>query len=241
VVTGDEVAERLRAARSRWSTARGTARHWRRQDLVTLGFDRRRHAEEALGIRVETLTAWSEQATGGDEPARSDVYESVLAVHAAGERRRADALSRTGEEWMADSVVVDGSTFWARTGDEVLTNGGDPRSSHGGADFIRLLVPDEVPDGYALTPLGEREVVAGRPSDVVVAEPLPPDPTGETPESEVFDMVWGGDAFRLSIDRRTGVLLRVVKLVDEQPAEVHEFLELVLDEPLDDSVFLPPW
>lgn len=98
-----------------------------------------------------------------------------------------------------------------------------------------------MPDGYALTSLGEREVVAGRPCDVVVAEPLPPDPTGETPESEVFDMVWGGDAFRLSIDQRTGVLLRVVKLVDEQPAEVHEFLELVLDEPLDDSVFLPSW
>jgi len=165
----------------------------------------------------------------------------VLAVATAdsGRRRRADAVSRIGEEWMPDSVVVDGPTFWARTGDVVHTNGGDPHSEHGGADFIRLLVPDEVPDGFDLTLLSERETVAGRPCDVVVAVPRAPDPSGWAPESEVFDMTSGGDSFRLSVDRSTGILLQVVKLVDDQPAEICEFLEIALDEPLDDRLFQP--
>lgn len=218
-------------------------RHWRRQDLVSLGFERRRRADEGVGIQWATLTAEASATSLRAEAQRHDIYESVLAVHAtdAGERRRADAISRIGEEWMADSVIVEGATFWARTGEEVLTNGGNPHSGHGGADFIRLLVPDEVPDGYDLTLLEEHETVAGRPCDVLMAVPLAPDPTGERPESEVFDMISGGDCFRLSVDRATGVLLRVVKLVDDQQAEVHEFVEIVLDEPVDDAVFEPVW
>lgn len=140
---------------------------------------------------------------------------------------------------MPDTVVIDGPTFWTRTGDVIDTNAGDPDSSHGGADFIRLLVPDEVPDGYDLTRLPEHETVAGRRCEVVVALPRPPDPYGETPESEVFDMISGGDRFRLSVDLETGVLLRVVKLVDGQPAEICEFLEIALDQPLDDALFQP--
>ncbi len=52
-------------------------------------------------------------------------------------------------------------------------------------------------------------------------------------------MISGGDSFRLSIDRKTGILLRVVKLVDDQPAEIYEFLEIALDEPLDEALFQP--
>ena len=219
-------------------------RHWRRQELVTLGFHRRITAEAAIGIAWVPLTAQAEQSLGCEgETARNDIYESVLVIHAAdaGDRRRADAVSRIGEEWMADSVIFDGRTFWARTGQEVLTNGGNPNSGHGGADFIRLLVPEEVPDGYDLTELDQTEEVAGRLCDVIEASPLPPDPTGETPESEVFDMISGGERFILSVDQQTGILLRVVKLVDEKPAEIHEFVEIVLDEPIDESIFLPDW
>lgn len=219
-------------------------RHWRRQELVTLGFHRRTVADAAVGNAWVPLTAEAEPSSGGEaQTAQNDIYESVLAIHAvdAGERRRTDAVSRIGEEWMADSVIFDGPTFWARTGQEVLTNGGNPNSGHGGADFIRLLVPEDVPDAYVLAPLKQTEVVADRLCDVVEAIPRPPDPTGETPESEVFDMISGGDRFTLSVDQQVGILLRVVKLVDEKPAEIHEFVELVLDEPIDDSTFIPDW
>lgn len=241
MIDESELAARLRSAGRRWSTARGVVRQWRRQELVTLGFHRRTETEAALGLHWVQLTASIEQSPVTEDAAQTDIYESVLAVHAvdAGNRRRADALSRIGDEWMADSVIVNGTTFWARTGDEVLTNGGNPNSGHGGADFICLLVPAEVPDGYDLTPLQQSETVAGRPCDVVKAVPLAPDPTGETPESEVFNMISGGDCFMLSVDQQTGILLRVVKLVDDQPAEVLEFLEMVIDEPIDESTFLP--
>lgn len=244
VTHASELAAHLRTAGRRWSSARGVVRHWRRQELVTLGFNRRVMADAAIGIDWVPLTARADPPTAEERDAvRNDIYESVLNIHAvdAGDRRRADAVSRIGEEWMADSVIYDGPTFWARTGQEVLTNGGNPNSGHGGADFIRLLVPEDVPEGYDLTPLKQTEVVAGRLCDVVDAIPRPPDPTGETPESEVFDMISGGDRFRLSVDQQTGILLRVVKLVDEKPAEIHEFVELALDEPIDDSTFLPDW
>lgn len=241
MTTDDDLPARLRAAARRWTTARGVVRHWRRQDLVTTGFRRRAGLDAAARGAAVLSAARSDPPSGADEHGGGEVFESVLAVAAAdsGRRRRADAISRIGEEWLADSVVVDGSTFWARTGGRVDTNAGDPHVEHGGTDFIRLLLPDEVPDGFDLTQLPERETVAGRPCDVVVAVPRPPDPYGEAPDSEVFDMISGGDTFRLSVDRRVGVLLRVVKLVDDQTAEVHEFLEIALDEPLDDSFFEP--
>lgn len=241
VSTEKDLPARFRVAGRQWSTARGLVRHWRRQELVTIGFLRRRETDAAAGIQAVTLTARSTQPRGREERASGEILESVLAVVAAdaGRRRRVDAVSRIGEEWMPDSIVIDGPTFWARTGGDVITNGGDPHSEHGGADFIRLLVPDEVPDGFDLTLLSERETVAGRPCDVVVAVPRDPDPYGETPESEVFDMISGGDSFRLSVDRSAGILLRVVKLVDDQPAEICEFLEIALDQPLDDTLFQP--
>jgi len=138
---------------------------------------------------------------------------------------------------MVDVVVVDGTTFWARTGDTIQTNGGDPHSEHGGADFIRLLTPDKVPDGYDLTMADDREVVAGRQCDVVLAVAKAPDPYGETPGSEVFDMICGGDSFRLSVDQELGILMRVTKLVDGQQAEICEFLEIAVDETLDERLF----
>ncbi len=241
MTTPDDLSARLRAAARRWTTARGVVRHWRRQDLVTTGFWRRADLDGAARGSTALSAVRSDQASGADEHGGGEVFESVLAVAAAdsGRRRRAVAVSRIGEEGMADSVVVDGPTFWARTGERVDTNAGDPHVEHGGADFVRLLVPDEVPDGYDLSMLSERETVAGRPCDVIVALPRPPDPDGEVPDSEVFDMISGGDSFRLSVDRSTSVLLRVVKLVDDRPAEVHEFLEIALDQPLDDTLFGP--
>ena len=130
MTTSDHLSDRLRAARDQWSTVQGVVRYWRRQDLVNIGFHRHREADAAAGIQSSTLTAHSTEDIGQDQHAGGEVFEAVLAVAAtdSGRRRRADAVSRVGEEWMADTVVIDEPTFWARTGDAVQTNGGDRHS-----------------------------------------------------------------------------------------------------------------
>ena len=52
-------------------------------------------------------------------------------------------------------------------------------------------------------------------------------------------MIAGGTEFRLSIDLLTGALLKVIKYVDGEAAEICEFTTVALDEPLNDTLFAP--
>jgi hypothetical protein len=214
------------------------SRHWRRHDLVTIAFHRHVGALRAAGQALSATVV----AAGG-EPGDDLIRESVLVVAADrdGRRRRADAVSRRGEEWQPDTLVIDGDTYWARTGTVVTTNHGDPRSSHGGADIIRLLLPSGVPAGFDLAPSGEVEQVAGRTCAVATAAPREADPFGRTPGAEVLHMIAGGTDFRFSIDLGTGVLLKVVKFVDGETAEICEFTGIAFNEPLGDDRFAPPF
>ncbi len=209
-----------------WTSARGVARQWRDQGLVNRGFLR----NISPGSAVFT-------STGPDEP----IVEAMLdvATDQHGRRRRVDARSRRGDEWLPDTVVVEGDTYWARTGATVQTNGGSPNNTIGGTEIVALLLPAAVPAGFDLVETGERGEVAGRACTIAVATPREPDEYGHTPSAEVFDMADGGDEFRLSIDIETGVLLRVVKYVDGEVAEISEFTEIAFDEPLDDALFAP--
>jgi hypothetical protein len=105
--------------------------------------------------------------------------------------------------------------------------------------MINLLLPSAVPAGFDLAPTRELEQVAERTCAVATAAPRDIDPRWRHTGSEVFTMVAGGVDFRLSIDLSTGVLLRVVKFVDGATAEICEFTEIALDEPLDDALFSP--
>jgi hypothetical protein len=55
----------------------------------------------------------------------------------------------------------------------------------------------------------------------------------------LFDLTVLGTATVTGVDDVTGVLLRVVKLVDGAEAEIVEWTELALDMPLDDALFDP--
>lgn len=238
----DDLAARLRAADSRWSTVSGTFRTWRHVALANRAFkDRHGLDESAATGRSRSVAAPARNVVGTTQEPPVEHIEHVLRVHAAerGRRRRAEALSRTGEAWMADLVVIDDKWFWTRAGDRLQTNHGDPHSTHGGADFILLLTPTAVPDGFDLTSTEETETVAGRSCDVVVATPKERDPYGHTPGAEVFDMVSGGREFRLHLDQRTSTLMRATKLVDGEQAEIVEFLDIAFDEPLDQRLFQP--
>lgn len=232
----EDVDAQLRAADTRWVAVRGVIRHRRRHDLVTIGFER--HFAEL----ASSDTGWRVGPAPDDVVARAivdrTVIEAVLAVAADQHgRRRVEALSRQGDEWLADLVVVDGHTWWARTGDGVLTNDGDTRHQHGGAEELALLMPSRVPLGYDLARTPDTELVAGRACTVVVATPRPPRDGPRLPGSEVFAMIAGGDRFRLSVDVDTGVLMRVVKEVDGVDAEIVEFIDIVLDASLPNDLF----
>lgn len=235
MVSREQLVALLSAADDAWSTVQGVARYWRRQALTDVAFMRFVDEEAATDGSVATFQAVQDE--GGDDP----IVESVLAVAARrrGRRRRVEALLRRGEEWQADTVVIDGDTFWARTGTSVMTNHGDPNHSHGGADILDLLLPSAVPAGFDLAPTAQREDVASRSCTVVTATPREPDPDGLAPGSEAFNMIAGGRDFRLSIDTNTGILLRVIKFVDDQVAEICEFTEISIDQPLDDTLFAP--
>lgn len=240
-----DLVTRLKAAESRWSTVRGTFRTWRDQELVTRAFmdwHRPDHPGDS-GQGGSGSSRFFVTAVRKDAETSSDSrVEHLLRVWAAdhGRRRRAEAISRTGEQWMADLVVVDEPWFWARTLDRVETNDGNPKSTHGGADFVALLRPSGAPDGFRLTATGTTEAVAGRLCDIAVAVPRPIDPTDFTvPGSEVFGMISGGREFRLWVDQQTSALIRVTKLVAGTPAEIAEFLDIAFDEPLDQRLFQP--
>jgi len=244
VADDDEIAGRLRRADSRWSTVRGTFRTWRHGELATRAFRDWHHLDEPAGSSPGpagsrfVVTAAHE---GGEAGTHSHI-EHVLRVCAAdnGRRRRAESVSRTGEEWMPDLVVVDEPWFWARLDDDVRTNDGDPRVPHGGADFVLPLRPTTVPDGFDLRAAGATETVAGRLCDVVVATPKEGGDCDWTlPGAGVFDMISGGRDFRLCVDRRTSTLMRVTKLVGDEPAEIVEYLDIAFDEPVTRELFGP--
>lgn len=238
MLTQEQAIVLLGQADTAWRSVKAVARQWQRHDLVTAAF----HQHFAILAAAGHTALFSVQADGG-EPEPDPIIELVLAVATdqRGRRRRADVQSRRSESWLFDTLVVDGDSFWARTGKAVLSNGGDPASSHGGADIVHLLTPSAVPAGFDLAVTGEEEVIAGRRCAVVEASPRPyqPHSFGRIPGSEAFHMIAGGTHFRLGVDLDTGVLLRVVKVVAGEIAEVCEFTSIRFDEVLDDTMFAP--
>lgn len=236
MLTQEQAIVLLGQADTSWRSVKAVARQWQRHDLVTSAF----HQHVATLAAAGSTALFSVQARDG-EP--DPIIELVLAVATdqRGRRRRADVQSRRGESWPFDTLVVDGDSFWARNGNTVLSNGGDPASSHGGADIVHLLTPSAVPAGFDLAVTGEEEVIAGRRCAVVEASPRPyqPHSFGRIPGSEAFHMIAGGSHFQLGVDLDTGVLLRVVKIVAGEIAEVCEFTSIRFDEVLDDTMFAP--
>jgi hypothetical protein len=233
------LAELLLSAGTAWTTAQGNWRHWCRQGLVTVAFRRHFDQLDATGLRTRSISFRREERP---ESEPDPVIETVrtVCIDRPGRRARVDLLSWHGEELRADVVVWDRDTFWARTGDDLLTNHGDLTMGHGGDEVTALLQPDYVTALYELTP-EDTSVVAGRPCLRAAARKRAGVTDRERDPFRVdpFGMVAGGEDFVLDIDRATGLLLRVTKLVDGAEAEIMEWTELTLDAPLDDALFAP--
>ncbi len=167
------------------------------------------------------------------------VTELAVAVQRVPWKLRADLLSPPGDGAQPDVLVVDGTTSWAWSGPDTTTNGGNPRTVHGGGDITHLLSPGAVPQLFDLTVTGDTRV-AGRPCTAVTAtrRPAPDGGWAMWPEPP-FAMITGGTRFRLDVDLELGILPRVVKVVDDLDAEITEFTDITIDEPLLEELFAP--
>lgn len=182
--------------------------------------------------------AYASHAAPANHDAEAETVVA-LAVDRTRQRRRVELLSWHGEEFRPDLLVVDGDTFWARTGTDVLTNAGDRNHTHGGDEMIALLQPGDVPVLFDVEATGSEETVAGRLCLPAIAHRRTPEPAGSDTTLDPFGMIAGGDVYQLWVDVDLGILLRAVKVVDGHPAEIHEFAHLVLDEPIPDDLFNP--
>jgi hypothetical protein len=143
VLRQEQVIVLLGQADLGWRSVRAVARQWQRHDLVTAAFNQHFVAVAA----AQPTAVYSVQVNGREA---DPIIELVLAVATDqhGRRRRADVLSRRGESWPFDTLVVNGDSFWARNGSTVQSNDGNPASGHGGADIVNLLMPSAVPAGF---------------------------------------------------------------------------------------------
>lgn len=232
-----DVVDLLSRGGTAWRTAQGVSRHWRNQPLVVRAFDEYFGRLEAAGRVVWTVTVTCDDDAG--EP--DVVIETVLAfaLDRLGHRRRVELLGWKGEELRADLVVIDGDSFWARTGEQVQTNGGNPHHGHGGTEAADLLQPALVPSLFHLQPHDDEQLVAGRACWPVRARRRENPAPEHQGRPDPFGMIAGGQDFCLFVDAAAGVLLRVVKLVAGDVAELCEFTELAFDEPFADGLFQP--
>lgn len=203
-----------------------------------MAFHRYFDQREAAG-HVTWSVSFSDQGAPDVEPDPVGETVRAIAIDRPGRRARAELLSRRGDEEQPDLLVIDGDTFWARTGTEVLTNGGRPDFRHGGADVSGLLEPSYVPILFNLSVTGQ-EIVAGRHCARVTASTRHDLPNRDRYRLDPFGMIAGGDDdYVLAIDVASGLMLRATKFVDGDPAETHEWVELTLDASLPDALFAP--
>jgi hypothetical protein len=209
-----------------WESARGTARHWKRQDLVNHAF--------ALSHASQD---WMFQPERDETVASSGaVVERVIAVSTVRSPRlvRERLVSRVGDEWAPSLFVANQDWSWIVDAGTIRDNAGDAEVENGLhlADLLRF---DLSAGWFVLTP-GGTATRAGRPCFIVTAEPSEP-ADGEVRFPTPFAMVAGGDRFALSVDAERGVVLAAEKIVAGEVAEVSEFVTIEFDVELDEQEF----
>jgi hypothetical protein len=101
----------LRTAGTAWTTAQGVWRHWRRQDLVRVAFDRHFDRAREQGEHWTRLTFVGPDGAAADDEPVDPVIESVWAVSVdrPGRRMRGELVSRRGEEGDPAGACLRGS------------------------------------------------------------------------------------------------------------------------------------
>lgn len=215
--------KRLHDADESWQTIHARVREWKNQGLVTEAF--LAAAEQSHGSSIAGPTV---RATGPPPPAETGCEIWV--------RRPGDVrVERSGDDVRSGLLVRNGGTWWClQSGGGTMTNGGDPHYGCGGDEVRALLQPSRELGRFRWELAGETSV-GGR--ACLQATAVRRDVVDELPFPSPFGMIHGGTVFSVAVDVERGVILRVEKMVRDQPAELLELTDVTFDAPLDDDLF----
>lgn len=205
-----------------WHTVAGVVHEWRDQRLV--------HKAFMPKVSAEGGSTFSFGASSKPEVFESDYKlwadrDRVRVERGPSHEARPELLVRVGAEWW---------TFGTHGG--AVTNGGRDNRSTGGDEVMCQLRPAQYLSLFRWSLTGETEV-ASRPALVARAERRGTDEGLRMFVPTPFEMIAGGTQFEVCVDADRGVLLRVLKLVDGEAAELREFREATFDGPVDDAMF----
>ena len=133
-----------------------------------------------------------------------------------------------------DLLVVRGATWWARTGEILVTNDGDSRSSHGLYYLDLLTQPAGLADSLAYIS-GAQAAEEDRP--VIRVNAAPTEVTRLRAPSLV---VLSANRYELDVDAGLGILRRVRCLIGDRLARQVMLRELRVNPPIDETDFAPP-
>ena len=200
----DDVSRRL--ATPVWASARGTARHW--QDAALVG--------DAFWAALEV--APGDAVGDGAEPPVVKAAKGKKAKKSKGRKPIRSVHLPVGHEHQTVTEQI--ATFLAlREPFQVQTEPAGEES------LGELLRPEHLVEHLDLEVAGA-EQVAGRACDVVHAT-VRPRGVGRSPG---LSAELGGLTYQLWVDSERLVILRAVRLVDGEPAEIVEFLDIAFDD-----------
>ena len=206
-----------------WESARGTARHWQDEQKVGDAF------WQVLD-RAETFPSSDDLAASGS--GHDDIVSSSPGMTLERTKRQAKKAKQGKRKEPIRSVHrpvgAEHQTLTEQIATFLATR--EPfsvRTDPPGEERVgELLRPEHLADFLDLEVVGE-EVAAGRPCDLVRAT-LRPDTSGLTDLR--LAMEEGALEYELCVDRERLVILRAVKLLDGEAAEIVEFLDVTFDE-----------
>lgn len=228
------VERQLEQTKWSWSTAQGTIHHWLQRAAVE-------------GLARDFFLRMGEVREHPDRLAKDTVTDSAMesTEQSTIYYDRTSQLQRVlrflgGESTVPILIVVRGRRWWLQIGTEIVSNERDESEQLAGLEYRALLQPVGVPAYYNLVPLVEENLIGRVCTKVRASLAARVSDTGQLHGAHQFGMVPGGTDFCLWVDKTSGVLLRVAKLLSGQEVEVLEWKELTLDKTLDPTLFEPP-
>jgi hypothetical protein len=221
----------LHKAEQPFETMHGRFRIWRHLTRYDAAF------------RAEAREAGRDLGEAGDTVDLPTETESVIALWRDGRRRaRTEELAGPRE---GSFGVRDGPTWW--TWDPKLGTHSnlqdDGLSSTVGTELAVLFEPHQLPSAFRLLPTGTA-IRAGIPVITLTATQR----QSRGRDCRHFhrlrnELGSGADRYELEIDARRGLILASTAIYQDEPFKKIEAIDMVVDEPLADSLFrfvLPP-
>jgi outer membrane lipoprotein-sorting protein len=221
VSTLAEIFELIHGAESSFRTVHASIRVWRDEEKNQLAFERYFEEKQERGRAVSMMFAVGDPDEA-ETPTETEERIRLWLVRPS--RWREEVEGR----WPRLSVF-DGEKLFTYTPDLGALEQAEPGGAEGEASF--LLAPAQLLPGLELEPQGETEL-AGRRAIRVGGRPR------RTPRDDIRPgLALGADAYELTIDAESGILLRVAAYRDGEAFATTEITEIVFDQALDPELF----